>query len=155
MNRIRCYLVALGICLLSVAGLRAVVADPGGFPGIYEKDTPVLKQSGGREEGAEDAAEGCGHEGLASARARPLQHEGGDGLFLQKGWRLVGCVFGKPHCFPQGLCQADIVFMGADCHAEPCAVLQGRIGRTVPRGTMCRPAGSDRSHSPGWQCRTF
>ena len=58
MNRIRCYLVALGICLLSVAGLRAVVADPGGFPGIYEKDTPVLKQSGGREEGAEDAAEG-------------------------------------------------------------------------------------------------
>ena len=57
MNRIRCYLLALGICLLSVAGLRAVVADPGRFPGIYEKDTPVLKQSGGREEGAEDAAE--------------------------------------------------------------------------------------------------
>ena len=57
MNRIRCYLLALGICLLSVAGLRAVVADPGGFPGIYEKDTPVLKQSGGREEGAEDAIE--------------------------------------------------------------------------------------------------
>ena len=57
MNRIRCYLVALGICLLSVAGLRAVVTDPGGFPGIYEKDTPVLKQSGGREEGAEDAIE--------------------------------------------------------------------------------------------------
>ena len=49
MNRIRCYLLALGICLLSVAGLRAVVADPGRFPGIYEKDTPVLKQSGGRE----------------------------------------------------------------------------------------------------------
>ena len=75
MNRIRCYLLALGICLLSVAGLRAVVADPGGFPGIYEKDTPVLKQSGGREEGAEDAAEVL-RRNTRRAEPRALQAEG-------------------------------------------------------------------------------
>ena len=41
MNRIRCYLLALGICLLSVAGLRAVVADPAGFQ-VFMKRTRRL-----------------------------------------------------------------------------------------------------------------
>ena len=83
MNRIRCYLLALGICLLSVAGLRAVVADPGRFPGIYEKDTPVLKQSGGREEGAEDAAE----DGEKEAEKTPADNPDIRVLLLSTGYQ--------------------------------------------------------------------
>ena len=83
MNRIRCYLVALGICLLSVAGLRAVVADPGGFPGIYEKDTPVLKQSGGREEGAEDVEE----DGEKEAEKTPADNPDIRVLLLSTGYQ--------------------------------------------------------------------